>query len=153
MFIGKAGIKVAVVSSSPEYVIILIDANGVKPELNQTIVARVKEVGKRLGRDWEVGVYTTDTHQMNMVKGVLNPLKAEEQILLDIESCVEEAANDVADADFFCAKRWFDIDVLGAKQSIEIVSTVNSIVAVAKITFPLIMLGAMLLLFAILTRM
>jgi len=152
-FIGKAGIKVAIVSSSPEYVIVLIDSNGVKPELNQTIVTRVKEAGKKLGKDWEVGVYTTDTHQMNRVKGVLNPLEAEEQILLDIESCVKEAANDMADADFFSAKRWFDIDVLGAKQSIEIVSTVNSIVAVAKITLPLIMLGALLLLFAILTRM
>jgi len=152
-FIGKAGIKVAVVSSSPEYVIVLIDSNGVKPELNQTIVTRVKQAGKKLGKDWEVGVYTTDTHQMNRVKGVLNPLEAEEQILLDIESCVKEAANDMADADFFSGKRWFDIDVLGAKQSIEIVSTVNSIVAVAKITLPLIMLGAMLLLFAILTRM
>jgi predicted neutral ceramidase superfamily lipid hydrolase len=84
---------------------------------------------------------------------VLNPLEAEEQILLDIESCVKEAANDMADADFFSGKRWFDIDVLGAKQSIEIVSTVNSIVAVAKITLPLIIIGAILLLFAILTRM
>jgi len=152
-FVGKAGIKIAVVSSSPEYVIVLIDSNGVTPEFRDAIEAKVKWLGRRMGREWEVGIYTTDTHQTNVVRGVINPLKAEESILSEITSGVEEAAKDMAPAKFFSAQKWVDIDVLGARQSIEIVSTVNSVVAVAKITLPLILIGAMLLLFAILTRM
>ncbi len=150
--VGKAGIKIAVLSSSPEYVLVLIDSNGVTPEYRDTIEAKVKEVGRKLGRDWEVGICTTDTHQTNVVRGVLNPLKEEDHMMAEIASGVEEAAKDMASAKFFAAKRWFDVDVIGAKQSIEIVSTVNSIVAVAKITLPLILIGAMLLLLAILTK-
>ena len=48
-------------------------------------------------------------------------------------------------ARFYSAKRWFDIRVLGAKQSIEIISTVNSIVAVAKIIVPLLLIISILL--------
>jgi len=152
-FVGKAGIKIAVISSSPEYVMVLIDSNGVTPEFRDTIEAKVKWVGRRMGKEWEAGIFTTDTHQTNVVRGVLNPLVAKEKIIDAIASGVEEAAKDMAPAKFFCAKEWVDIDVLGARQSIEIVSTVNSIVAVAKITLPLILIGAMLLIFAILTRM
>ncbi len=150
--VGKAGIKVAVLSSSPEYVLVLIDSNGVTPEYRDALEAKVKEVGRKLGRDWEVGICTTDTHQTNVVRGVVNPLKEEDRMLAEVASAVEEAAKDMAPAKFFAAKKWFDIDVLGARQSIEIVSTVNSIVAVAKITLPLILIGAMLLLLAILTK-
>jgi len=152
-FVGKAGIKIAVLSSEPEYVIVLIDSNGVTPEFRDAIEAKVKWLGRRMGKEWEVGIFTTDTHQTNVVRGVLNPLKAEEHVLADILSGVEEAAKDMAPAKFFSARKWMDIDVLGARQSIEIVSTVNSIVAVAKITLPLILIGTILLLFAILTRM
>ncbi len=150
--VGKAGIKIAVLSSTPEYVLVLIDSNGVKPELRDAIEAKVKDTGRKLGREWDVGVCTTDTHQTNVVRGVLNPLAEEDRILSEIAAGAEEAANDMSSAKFFAAKEWFDVDVLGAKQSIEIVSTVNSIVAVAKITLPLVLIGAMLILVAILTK-
>ncbi len=150
--LGKAGIKIAAISSSPEHVIILIDSNGVTPEFRDSIEAKVKSLGKSMGREFVVGICTTDTHQTNMVRGVLNPMHEEDAILNDILSGVEEAAKNMSNAKFFSAKKWFDIDVIGAKQSIEIISTVNSIVAVAKITLPLILIGALLLLFAVLTR-
>jgi len=151
-YLGKAGIKIAIVSSKPEYVVVLIDSNGVTPKFREGIIQRVKALGMAMNRIWEVGVFTTDTHQTNVVRGVLNPLQAEDRILAEIEDGVKEAAADVSEAKFFSAQKWFDIDVLGARQSIEIVSTVNSIVAVAKIALPLIMVGAMLVLIAIFTR-
>jgi putative membrane protein len=151
-FLGRAGIKIAVISSKPEYVIVLLDSNGITPEFRDVVVRKIKKFGASIGREFEIGVFTTDTHATNVVRGVVNPLKAEDAIMEAIGTGVQEALKDMQEAKFFAAKRWFDIDVLGAKQSIEIISTVNSIVAVAKITLPLVLLGAMLILFAVLTR-
>ncbi|MCI0503450.1 DUF2070 family protein [Candidatus Micrarchaeota archaeon] len=150
--VGKAGIKVAVLSSSPEYVLILIDSNGVTPAFRDRIEADVKALGAASGREFIVGVFTTDTHQTNMVRGVLNPLKEEENALSIIRGACTEAASDMQTAKYFSDTRWFDIRVLGAKQSIEVISTVNSIVAVAKITLPLVFLGGLLLLLAIASK-
>lgn len=151
--VGKAGIKVAVFSSSPEYVIVIIDSNGVTPEFRDRIEKEVKALGKKIGRAFSVGVFTTDTHQINMVRGVLNPLKEEENIIETIKDACKGAIDDMQEAKFFSDTRWFDIRVVGAKQSIEVISTINSIVAVAKITLPLVLIGALILLFAIISRL
>jgi putative membrane protein len=147
--IGKAGIKVAVFSSSPEYVVVLIDSNGVTPEFRDQIESAILKLGKSKNRKFTVGIYTTDTHQTNMVKGVLNPLKDQETTLQLIEDACKEAMDDMQDAKFFSDTRWFDIRIIGAKQSIEVISTINSIVAISKITLPLILLGGILLLIAV----
>ncbi len=151
--VGKGGVKVAVLSSRPEYVMIVIDSNGVTPEFRDKIEAEVKALGKGMGREFAVGVFTTDTHQTNMVRGVLNPLKERENMLSTIKEAVGEAAEDMQEAQYFQDTRWFDIRVLGAKQSIEVISTVNSIVAVAKITLPLVFLGGLLLLIAVASKL
>jgi putative membrane protein len=151
--IGKAGIKVAVFSSSPEYVMILIDCNGVTPEFRDEIESAIIKLGKNKNRKFTVGIFTTDTHQTNMVKGVLNPLKEQETALKLIEEACEEALEDMQEAKFFIDKKWFDIKIIGAKQSIEVISTINSIVAISKITFPLILLGGILLVIAIVSSM
>ncbi len=151
--LGKAGIKVAIFSSSPEYVVVLIDSNGVTPKFRDQLEDDIKKQGKRAGHDFTVGIFTTDTHQTNMVRGVLNPLKEEENIRKAISEACAEALDDMQDAKFFADKRWFDIRVIGAKQSIEVISTINSIVAVSKIMLPLILLGGLLLLIAIATKL
>ncbi|MBU1165881.1 DUF2070 family protein [Candidatus Micrarchaeota archaeon] len=148
---GGAGIRVAVLSSDPEYVIVLLDCNGVTPDFRARIEKELHSLGKSKARKWSIGVYTTDTHQVNMVRGVINPLKDEEIILQQIIDTTNNAFEDMQEAQFFADKKWFNINVLGAKQSIEIISTVNSIVAVAKITLPLILVGGVLLLLAIVT--
>lgn len=150
--IGKAGIKVAVFSTEPQYVLVVIDSNGITPEYRDKVERVVQGIGRGMGKEFVVGICTTDTHQTNVTRGVFNPLKDEEAALEAIKEAVEEAVSDMQEAKFFSDRRWFDINVLGAKQSIEIVSTVNSIVAVAKITLPLIIFGALLILFAIATN-
>ncbi|MBU0532676.1 DUF2070 family protein [Patescibacteria group bacterium] len=151
--LGKAGVKVAIFSSVPEYVLVLIDSNGITPEFRNKIEKEVKKLGESVNRDFAVGIFTTDTHQTNIIRGVLNPIKEEETLLTAITDGCKEASSDMQEATFFSDKQWFDINVLGAKQSIEIVSTVNSIVSVAKITLPLILMGALLLLFAVATKL
>jgi len=150
--LGRAGIKISIISSDPEYVMVLMDSNGVTPEFRDELIRKVKSAGKKMGHEFEVGIFTTDTHATNVVRGVVNPIKAEDAILGEVEEGIKEALSDMQEATFFSSCEWFDIDVLGARQSIEIVSTVNSIVAVAKIALPLILLCAMLVLFTILSR-
>ncbi|MFH1221461.1 MAG: DUF2070 family protein [Candidatus Micrarchaeota archaeon] len=145
--VGRAGIKVAVVSSSPTYVIVLIDSNGVTPEFKEVIE---KSVGAQ--HKCRVGVFTTDTHETNVVRGVLNPVREEQEILDQIVAAANEAFEDMEDATAFVDKEWFDIRVIGAKHSIEIVSTVNSVVAVAKIAVPLILIGGVLAILAIMSK-
>ncbi len=150
--VGSAGVKVAVLSSSPEYVIVLIDSNGITPAFQQRIESSIVDAGKKLGRRFMAGVFTTDTHQTNMVRGVLNPLKDEEELLTVVLDALDGALADLQPAKFFADKKWFEINVIGAKQSIELISTVNSIVAVSKFLLPLIILGGILLLVAIATK-
>lgn len=147
--IGGAGIKVSAFSCNPTYVMVLLDCNGVTPDFRARIEKEVKSLKKG---EVTVGVFTTDTHQTNIVKGVLNPLKEEESIIKEINTLVLDALDDMQDAEFFADKKWFSVNVLGAKQSIELVSTVNSIVAVAKIVAPLILIAAVLVLIAVVAK-
>ncbi len=149
LVVGNAGVKIAVFSSSPEYAVVLIDSNGVTPRFRDRIEQEARKMGKAKGMDFVVGVFTTDTHQTNMVPGVLNPAKDENEILGAIKDGLKEAMDDMQSAKFFADKCWFDINVIGAKQSIELISTVNSIIAISKITLPLILLGGILILLAI----
>lgn len=141
--VGSAGLKVAIFGSDPEYAVILIDSNGVTPEFKEKIDAACKRVLPFA----EIGVFTTDTHQINMVRGVLNPFE-DESTLKIIQDSLLEAKKDMQEAKFFSDTKWFDISVIGAKQSIELISTVNSIVAVSKIILPLILIGGLILLIA-----
>ncbi len=141
-FIGKAGVKVLVFSSIPEYVLILVDSNGVTPDFRDKLISEIKEVGNNYKKDWHVGIYTTDTHQINVVRGVRNPLREEKSFLEDIKAAVVEAMFDMQPAKFHAAKKWFDIKVIGGKQSTEIVSTLNAVVSVAKFIAPLLLLGS-----------
>lgn len=142
--LGAAGIKLAIFSTVPRYVLILIDSNGIKPETREKIIIEIKKFGKQKGMDFEVGIYTTDTHAMNAVRGVLNPIENECDIIETIRKAVSEAIDDMQPASFASFKNRFRINVLGAKQSIEIVSTLNAIIAIAKIAAPLVIIGSII---------
>jgi putative membrane protein len=83
--IGPAGIKVAVLSTEPEYVIMLPDANGISPVFRRRIMTAVESLYRSEG--WGPvlpAVYTTDTHKVNQVQGVVNPLEENEATLNQI---------------------------------------------------------------------
>lgn len=150
--LGKGGLKIAVFSSEPYYVLILLDANGVTPELRENIISNSLKVTSELGIKAEIGVYTTDTHSVNVVKGVLNPLREKNEVLKEIEIGIKEAFKDMREATLYSFSRKIKINVLGAKQSIEIVSTINAIVAVAKIVAPIIFIGSIISLIWLLSK-
>jgi len=145
--VGKAGIKVAALSSAPAYMIILIDSNGITPEFKEKIEKSIMD-----GYGYKAAVFTTDTHETNTVRGVLNPAKEEEVLLGEILLAAEEAIKDMQEARAFVDKEWFDIKTIGAKHSIEIVSTINSIVAIAKIVTPLALIGAVVAILAVFSK-
>lgn len=151
--LGLAGIKIAVFSSKPAYALILIDSNGVKPEARERIIEVVKKAGRERKMNLECGVYTTDTHSVNKVRGVLNPLEEEAALADAIRSGILEAIDDMQPALFASFKEKLRIHVLGAKQSIEIISTVNAIVAVAKIAAPIIIIGSIISILWIISKM
>lgn len=149
--IGNAGIKVVSISSDPISVIILIDSNGVSPQFKDQIDRSALDVAKSMNLSIVPMLCTTDTHQLNNVRGVLNPLKEEGETLSLVSSLVKKSLLDLSPSTYFASSSWVDVKVIGAKQSIELISTVNSIVAISKFILPLILLASLLLLVTVAT--
>lgn len=143
--IGPAGIKVAVFGTEPLYAIILIDANGITPSFRRKIMGAVDSALRARGTGEVLSaVYTTDTHKVNSVQGTVNPLVDDGELLVQAAALATEAAEDMREAKFFSQKTTMGIRVLGAKQAIEIVSTINAIVAISKVAAPIIMISGIL---------
>jgi putative membrane protein len=143
--IGPAGIKVAVFGTLPHYAIILIDSNGVTPAFRRKIMNSVESLFRAKGWGEVVAaVYTTDTHKVNSVKGVVNPLTDDSILLEQVASLAEGAKEDMREAKFDSRKVTFDIRALGAKQAIEIISTVNAIVAISKVAAPILIISGII---------
>lgn len=149
--IGNAGIKVVSISSDPISVIILIDSNGVSPQFKDQLDRSAIDAAKSMNLSITPMLCTTDTHQLNNVRGVLNPLKEEGETLSLVSSLVKKSLGDMSPSTYFASSSWVDIKVIGAKQSIELISTVNSIVAISKFILPLILLASLLLLVTVAT--
>jgi putative membrane protein len=143
--VGPAGIKVAVFGTSPAYAIILIDSNGVTPTFRRKLMNAAEALFRAKGWGEALpAVYTTDTHKVNSVKGVVNPLDGDSTLLSRVSALLEEARENMQPAKFYSNKRTLDIRVLGAKQAIEIISTVNAIVAISKVAAPLIIISGII---------
>lgn len=143
--VGPAGIKVAVFGTSPAYALILIDSNGITPSFRRKLMNAAESLFRAKG--WgEVlpAVYTTDTHKVNSVRGVVNPIDGDSALLSQVSSLLGEAREDMRPARLYSQKRTMDIRVLGAKQAIEIISTVNAIVAISKVAAPIIIISGII---------
>jgi len=106
-----------------------------------------------MGREFEVGIFTTDTHTVNLKAGGVNPLKVGDGITAVIVEACREAASDMQKAAFFADRRWFEVKVTGAHWTAELITTLNSVIAVAKITLPFIVVGSLILLFVIAAKL
>lgn len=136
--IGGNGVQVFAISSSPFFIGIVFDANGISKGMKEGLEKGVMEKYPNS----LVCVYSTDSHERNNIRGVLNPLGYDKKIIEDVVSAVGMAIRNMRNAKAGVYKKWTDVDVLGHKQAIEIVSTVNSIVAVARIVAPIIFVFA-----------
>jgi predicted neutral ceramidase superfamily lipid hydrolase len=143
--VGPAGIKIALFGTEPNYAIILIDSNGVTPAFRRKIMNGAESLFRAKGWGRLVpAVYTTDTHKVNSVKGVVNPLTDDSVLLEQITSLLENAKEDMREASFDSSKSLLEIRVLGAKQAIEIISTINAIVAISKVAAPILIISGII---------
>ncbi|MFA5105488.1 MAG: DUF2070 family protein [Candidatus Micrarchaeia archaeon] len=147
--IGSGGIKTAAIEIGGHvHFIVVSDSNGVTPEFREKAIEAITRMCRKekigLG---SVEVYTTDTHQLNMVRGVLNPLGSmdEPEALELMEISAVEAYRDLEAYEFASGKERVQIKVFGPSQSTEIISTVNSIWAIARIAIPVIIIAALAL--------
>lgn len=133
--VGKAGLKTAVFQVGRElHAILLFDANGIRPGFRRRIIDSVRELGI------EAEVYTTDTHCINAVSGVLNPLGSsnEDEFIRRVLHSVELARDDLSEVEVGMRTERVKIKVFGTQQSSELLGTINSIVAVAKVAVPIV---------------
>lgn len=140
--IGGAGLKVAVLGFGKKRAcIVWVDSNNSLPKFRDAVRETLK------GFDF-VDVFTSDTHSVNTVGGIHNPLGAHHrhQELLDrIQRCVAEAEKDVTPVSADVSTRRVTMAVLGIQRQAELVSTVNAIVSVAKIVAPVVFFLALAL--------
>jgi len=148
--IGENGVRCAAFSfGKKKYVLMLFDGNGMLPPYRKELIGLIeRETGFR------AEVYTTDTHSINLVRGVLNPVGVSrgEEIKQKTLKCVKSAIKRIEPVEVGSAIERFRIKVIGPRQASEFIGTVNSIVAVAKIAVPLVLIATVLLVLWAITK-
>ena len=151
--IGKNGVKLALFGQGRKLnALVLADCNGIKPEFRAEIIELLQQLGKEVGCECRGEIMTTDTHQINTVRGVLNPLGTERRgdVMQLVRELFSEAHGKLETVKFGSAEERFRIKVFGTGQSAEIASTINAVVAVLRLALPIILIAsAVLLLWAL----
>jgi len=141
--IGENGLRCAAFSfGGKKYLLMLFDGNGILPASRRELIRKVeRETGFR------TEVYTTDTHSINLVRGVLNPVGGmkEKEVGRKALACAQKAIRGMEGVQVGSAVERFGIKVIGPKQASEFIGTVNSIVAISKIAVPLVLVATVLL--------
>lgn len=136
--VGPTGLKTAVFETNGQKTAyVIFDANNMAAGLREKIINAVKKTGID-----ECEVMTTDSHCVNNVRGVENPLGEviDQQILITkaVET-TKQALQDLTFVEVGVKKIMVkDIDVLGPHKTAELVATTNSMIAIMKIVAPII---------------
>lgn len=147
--IGKAGIKAAVFEiGGRKYCIVVIDGNNILPSFRANALLALRNYGF----EW-ADVFSTDTHAGNKIGGVHNPVGRNldhEKLIAEIKQSVKEASGDLEE----CKAAFFydtvGLSVLGGRKQSELTSTINSVVAIARVLAPAIFAISVLLVLALL---
>ena len=150
--IGKAGLKVAVFEvGKKKHCIILIDANNAHPTFRMHILESLAP----LGFDF-VDIFTTDSHAVNVIGGVHNPLGncvTSHQLVHRITAAAKRAVADLEPVSARAESARIKIHILGANRTSELVSTINAVVAIMRILGPIILVASLALAFLALISM
>lgn len=136
--IGSGGLRVSVFDvNGYRNAYVIFDANNMVTELRQSIIEAVKG----LGID-DVEVMTTDTHYVNNIQGVENPIGwaiNQKELVKRAVKTTKAALKDLEEVSVGTRMiRVNGIHVLGAQKATELMSTINSIVSIMKILGPMI---------------
>jgi putative membrane protein len=147
--VGKNGLKMALFSQGKGlHAIVLADANGIVPSFRLEIIDLLAHLGKECGCACQGEIMTTDTHQINTVQGVLNPLGSEQRgdVMELVRRLFYEARRNLEPVKFGACEERFGIKVFGSGQSAEIASTINAVVAILRLALPMILVASALVL-------
>lgn len=147
--LGKNGLKLALFSQGKKMnAMLLADSNGIVPGFRSALIELMGGLGRECGYDCKGEVMTSDTHQINTVRGVLNPLGAEHRgdVMMAVRRMFHEAAKRLEEVEFDSAEARFRIKVFGTGQSAEIASTINAAVSILRVALPIILIASALLL-------
>ncbi|MCX6769610.1 MAG: DUF2070 family protein [Candidatus Micrarchaeota archaeon] len=105
-------------------------------------------LGNEKGYSCTGEVMTTDTHQINTVRGVLHPLgvSGKGEVMSAVRKLFSEAEARLEQVKFGCSEESLRIRVFGTGQSVEIASTINAVVSVLRLALPIIIIGSVFLL-------
>ncbi len=145
--IGKMGMIVSVFESRKKRsCIILIDSNNIIPEFRREVLIRVSQ---KFGFDF-CDVFTTDTHAVNTISGIHNPLGKycnRDGLIARIEAAIGKAVGALEPSEAAISMKRIEFEVLGARKSPEVISTINSIVSIAKVFAPSVLIISLLIAF------
>jgi len=147
--IGESGLKVMVIEvQNQRTALVLFDSNNMEIGFREEIIEEVKN-NKEIAID-EVEVMTTDTHFVNALSNGYNPVgvSEREKIIDYIKSTIRLAIQDLDPVEVGASvERIKGLNTFGPNNSIELVSTISSIVAVSKIMAPIIFILAIFFVF------
>jgi putative membrane protein len=131
---------------------ILIDSNGITSEARDDIVNSIK---KSYEHCKVAEIFTSDTHELNAVRGVFNPCGAEDldDLKLAVSKLCDEAYSKLSPAEFGLKKVRMRLKVLGPYQSAEIISTINSVFSIMRVAGPILLIAAILAVLILLTNL
>ncbi|KZX17790.1 hypothetical protein MBCUT_00850 [Methanobrevibacter cuticularis] len=144
--IGESGLKSMVIEvENQKTAYVLLDSNNMEIGFRERIFKEVEN----LNID-EIEVMTTDTHSVNTLSNGYNPVGVtnKEEIIEYIIKSINNAIDDLEPVKVGCSvNRIEGLNTFGPNNSVELVSTISSIVAVSRIVAPLIFILAILLVF------
>lgn len=147
--VGESGLKLMVIDvQNQKTAYVLLDSNNMELGFREKIINAIKSDNK-LDID-DIEVMTTDTHFVNTLSNGYNPvgITKREEIIEYIKSSIKNAIEDLEAVEVGCSiERINELNTFGPNNSIELVSTISSIVAVSKIMAPIIFILAILFVF------
>jgi putative membrane protein len=151
--VGRNGLRLALFARGKDlHALLLADSNSIVPDFRDSLNELLEGLGRENGFSCKGEVMTTDTHQINSVRGVLHPLGVDHRgdVMMAVRNLFNDAKSRLELVHFDSAEERFRIKVFGTGQSAEIASTINAAVAILRFALPLILLAsAVLLLWAL----
>ncbi len=135
--IGDNGIVFLVFKIGRKYLLYLvIDANGISPSAKETLEDQLKS----LGYD-KIVIMTTDSHTLNKVSGVVNPVIYNEEVFDGIVRIAKGLTKRVSPFTFDSIEQKVKVRVFGPTQSLKLINTFNAMVAIAKFMLPTLIIA------------
>ncbi|MGB9635505.1 MAG: DUF2070 family protein [Candidatus Micrarchaeia archaeon] len=140
--VGKNGISLfCIITRSNSVLYVVFDSNGITNTAKSYLE---KKLSKYFNN---IVVMTTDTHTLNKVSGIVNPVEIEDVVSLE-DDLTEAAKYLLAHASSFqySAKTIpVRVKVFGQAQSLKLIGTINATISILKLILPLILLFSALI--------